>query len=50
MKSLGRLTSDQLMALDLTWSPSQDGDYLSKELLLRDYPNLKPVEAARAFF
>eukprot|EP00200_Dunaliella_tertiolecta_P001900 CAMPEP_0202351400 /NCGR_PEP_ID=MMETSP1126-20121109/8058_1 /ASSEMBLY_ACC=CAM_ASM_000457 /TAXON_ID=3047 /ORGANISM="Dunaliella tertiolecta, Strain CCMP1320" /LENGTH=366 /DNA_ID=CAMNT_0048943505 /DNA_START=27 /DNA_END=1128 /DNA_ORIENTATION=- len=44
MKTLGGLSSEQLMALDLTWSPSKDNEFLTKEQLVQDYSNLKPVK------
>ncbi|KAF5835224.1 hypothetical protein DUNSADRAFT_7713 [Dunaliella salina] len=44
MKTLGGLSSEQLMALDLTWSPSKDNEFLTKEQLVQDYTNLKPVK------
>jgi uncharacterized membrane protein len=37
------LSSDRLMAVDLTWAPSTDGKYLARDELAADYSNLRPL-------
>jgi uncharacterized membrane protein len=45
MKALCGLSSDRLMAVDLTWAPARDSEYLTKEQLVKDYSNLKAIRA-----
>jgi len=43
MTALCGLSSDRIMAVDLTWAPSHDGDYVTRQRLMKDYGNLKPI-------
>jgi uncharacterized membrane protein len=40
---LGSISSDQLLALEVLWTPQADGDVLTRDDLLAEYPNLKLV-------
>ncbi|MBD1824366.1 DUF1517 domain-containing protein [Cyanobacteria bacterium FACHB-DQ100] len=40
---LGSVSSDQLLALEVLWTPQAEGDVLTRDDLLAEYPNLKMV-------
>jgi uncharacterized membrane protein len=40
---LGGVSSDQLLAVEVLWTPEADGDVLTSEDLIVDYPNLKLI-------
>ena len=43
LSKLGSVSSDQLLALEVLWTPQADGDVLTRDDLLAEYPNLKMV-------
>lgn len=43
LSTLGAVSSDRLLAMELIWTPQRDGDVLTSDDLLQDYPNLKLV-------
>lgn len=43
LNQLGSISSDQLLALEVLWTPQADGDVLTREDLLAEYPDLKLV-------
>lgn len=43
LNQLGSVSSDQLLALEVLWTPQADGDVLTRDDLLAEYPNLKMV-------
>ncbi|BAS58300.1 MULTISPECIES: DUF1517 domain-containing protein [Leptolyngbya] len=43
LSQLGSVSSDQLLALEVLWTPQADGDVLTRDDLLAEYPNLKLV-------
>lgn len=40
---LGAVSSDQLMAVEVLWTPQADGDVLTRDDMVSDYPSLKLV-------
>jgi uncharacterized membrane protein len=40
---LGGVSSEQLLAVEVLWTPEADGDVLTSEDLIVDYPNLKLI-------
>lgn len=43
LSQLGSVSSDQLLALEVLWTPQAEGDVLTRDDLLTHYPNLKLV-------
>jgi uncharacterized membrane protein len=43
ISQLGSVSSDRLMALEVLWAPQADGDVLTRDDLLTEYPDLKLV-------
>lgn len=43
LSQLGSVSSDQLLALEVLWTPQEQGDVLTRDDLLAEYPNLKVV-------
>jgi uncharacterized membrane protein len=43
LSQLGSVSSDQLLALEVLWTPQAEGDVLTRDDLLAEYPNLKLV-------
>jgi uncharacterized membrane protein len=43
LSQLGSVSSDQLLALEVLWTPQADGDVLTREDILAEYPDLKLV-------
>lgn len=40
LQQLTGLTSDRIMAVELLWTPRDNSDYLTRQQLERDYPDL----------
>jgi len=43
LNQLGSVSSEQLLALEVLWEPQAEGDTLTSEELISEYPNLKLV-------
>lgn len=43
LNSLGGLRSDQVMAVEVLWTPQDDGDYFTRDDLMTDYPKLNTL-------
>jgi uncharacterized membrane protein len=43
LSQLGSVSSDQLLALEVLWTPQAEGDVLTRDDVLAEYPNLKLV-------
>ncbi len=43
LSSLGAIAADELVAVEILWSPQADGDVLSKDDILTHYPDLRLV-------
>jgi uncharacterized membrane protein len=43
LSQLGSVSSEQLLALEVLWTPQAEGDVLSRDDVLAEYPNLKMV-------
>jgi uncharacterized membrane protein len=43
VRQLGSIGSDRLLAVEVLWSPQAEGDALTKEDIIAQYPNLKLV-------
>jgi uncharacterized membrane protein len=43
LQQLGAVSSDRLLALEVLWTPQAEGDVLTSEDVLLEYPNLKLV-------
>jgi len=43
LNQLGAVSSDQLLALEVLWEPQAEGDTLTSEELIAEYPNLKTM-------
>jgi uncharacterized membrane protein len=43
LSQLGSVSSDQILALEVLWTPQAEGDVLTRDDLLAEYPNLKIV-------
>lgn len=43
LNQLGSVSSDQLLALEVLWTPQADGDVLTRDDLIAEYPSLKMV-------
>jgi uncharacterized membrane protein len=43
LSQLGSISSDQLLALEVLWTPQAEGDVLTRDDVLAEYPNLKLV-------
>ncbi|KAM3090979.1 DUF1517 domain-containing protein [Phormidesmis sp. 146-35] len=43
LSQLGSVSSDRLMALEVLWAPQAEGDVLTRDDLLTEYPDLKMV-------
>jgi uncharacterized membrane protein len=43
LQQLGGVSSDRLMALEILWAPQAEGDVLTRDDLLLEYPDLKLV-------
>lgn len=43
LAQLGSVSSDQLLALEVLWTPQAEGDVLTRDDVLAEYPNLKVV-------
>lgn len=43
LSQLGSVSSDQLLALEVLWTPQAEGDVLTRDDLLAEYPNLKMI-------
>lgn len=43
LTTLGGLSADDLVAVELLWTPQEDLDYYTKDELLSDYPSLLPL-------
>ncbi|MER3432275.1 MAG: hypothetical protein C4288_02310 [Leptolyngbya sp. ERB_1_1] len=43
LSQLGSVSSDQLLALEVLWTPQAEGDVLTRDDLVAEYPNLKMV-------
>jgi uncharacterized membrane protein len=43
LSQLGSVSGDRLMALEVLWAPQAEGDVLTRDDLLTEYPDLKLV-------
>jgi uncharacterized membrane protein len=43
LQQLGGVPSDRLLALEVLWTPQAEGDVLTSEDVLVQYPNLKLI-------
>ncbi|MEM1426675.1 MAG: DUF1517 domain-containing protein, partial [Cyanobacteria bacterium P01_H01_bin.130] len=43
LSSLGAIAADELVAVEILWSPQADGDVLSTDDILTHYPDLRLV-------
>jgi uncharacterized membrane protein len=43
ISQLGSVSSDQLLALEVLWTPQAEGDVLTRDDVIAEYPNLKLV-------
>jgi uncharacterized membrane protein len=43
MNLLGSIPRDRLLALEVLWTPQDEGDYFTKEELITDYPTLNTL-------
>ncbi|MGG6268668.1 DUF1517 domain-containing protein [Leptolyngbya sp. AN03gr2] len=43
LSQLGSVSSDQLLALEVLWTPQAEGDVLTRDDMVAEYPNLKMV-------
>lgn len=43
LSQLGSVSSDQLLALEVLWTPQAEGDVLTRDDVVAEYPNLKMV-------
>jgi uncharacterized membrane protein len=43
LQQLGGVSSDRLLALEILWAPQAEGDVLTRDDLLAEYPDLKLV-------
>ncbi|MEO1622453.1 MAG: DUF1517 domain-containing protein, partial [Cyanobacteria bacterium J06632_3] len=43
INKIGAISSEQLMALEVLWTPQVSGETLSADELIAEYPNLKLV-------
>jgi uncharacterized membrane protein len=41
LQALGSLRADDVMGVELMWTPQAEGDYYTKDECLTEYPNLK---------
>lgn len=41
LQQIGDLNSDNLLALEILWTPQEEGEILTSDEMLADYPNLK---------
>ena len=42
------ISSDRIMAVELLWTPRSETDYLTRQQLEKDYPDLVPLEGVSA--
>jgi uncharacterized membrane protein len=43
LRQIGGIGSDRLLAVEILWAPQAEGDTLTSDDLLAEYPNLKLV-------
>jgi uncharacterized membrane protein len=43
LELLGSIPSDRLLALEVLWTPQDEGDFFTKEELVTDYPTLNMI-------
>ncbi|MFM7577521.1 MAG: DUF1517 domain-containing protein, partial [Microcystaceae cyanobacterium] len=43
LQTVGGLGSDRLLAIEVLWTPQADGDTLTRDDIMAEYPNLKLV-------
>jgi uncharacterized membrane protein len=41
LRSLGGLRCDQVLGVEVLWTPQAEGDYFSRDELTRDYPDMR---------
>ncbi len=45
LTQLGGLSSDRIMAIELLWTPHDEGYFLTRDQVTEGYPELVPLEA-----
>lgn len=43
LQALGGVQQDQVLGVELLWTPQAEGDYYTKEEVITDYPNLRQL-------
>jgi uncharacterized membrane protein len=43
LKALGAIPSDNVMGVEVMWTPQADGDYYTRDEIITDYPNLRQL-------
>ena len=46
LQSLGALSSDRIMAIELLWTPRERGAFLTRQQMLEDYAELRSITRA----
>jgi len=43
LRTLGAVPADDVLGVELMWTPQADGDFYTKDDIISDYPNLRQL-------